>query len=263
MEHIELVDAHAHLILPWFEASELEEIMKRAFENKVKWVVNCASEPENYQEVLDGLKIKGLYSSLGLQPTIATSENLSLLRQIIENLTNKEQMKNLALGEVGLDYYWVKEEKERANQAVIFEKTLELAHEYNYPVVIHSRDAEKESVDILEKKAQTPVLMHSFAGDEVQIKRVIDNGWVISVPTSVVYRKKAQRIAEKIPLENLVLETDAPFLGPFPRKKGEKHTRNEPANIVYSLNYFAEKRQISKLEIAKRTTANAIKFYKF
>jgi TatD DNase family protein len=263
MEQIELVDTHAHLILPWFEASELEEIMRRAIENKVNWVVNCASEPENYQEVLDGLEIKGLYSTLGLQPTMATSENLNILRQTIEDLTSKERRKNLALGEVGLDYYWVKEEKERTNQATIFEKTLESAHEFNLPVVIHSRDAEKESIDILEKKAQTPVLMHSFAGDEAQIKRAIDNGWIISVPTSVVYRKRAQRIAEKIPLENLVLETDAPFLGPFPRKKGEKHTRNEPANIIHSLKYFAEKREISQLEIAKRTTMNAKKFYNF
>ena len=98
---------------------------------------------------------------------------------------------------------------------------------------------------------------------KVQIKRAIDNDWIISVPTSVVYRKRAQRIAEKIPLENLVLETDAPFLGPAPRKKGEKHTRNEPANIIHSLNYFAEKREISKLEIAKRTTKNAQNFYQF
>ena len=196
MEPIELVDAHTHLILPWFEAYELDEIMKRAFEKKVNWVVNCASEPENYQEVLNGLTIKGLYSTLGLQPTIANLENLSKLKQTIENLTSKERMKNLALGEVGLDYYWVKEEKERANQAIIFGKALELAHEFNLPVVIHSRDAEKESIDILEKKAQTPVLMHSFAGDEAQIKRAIDNGWVISVPTSVVYRKSgATRIS--------------------------------------------------------------------
>ena len=161
----------------------------------------------------------------------------------------------VAIGEVGLDYHWISEPNWREKQQNTFRRFIELANTLNKPLVIHSRKAESDCINILERFAKVPVLMHCFAGNMSETERVIDLDWMISIPTAVVNRKKHRKIARKAPLEHVVVETDSPFLSPVPRK------RNEPANIKYAIEELAKLKSTSFEEVDKSTTQNTNRFF--
>jgi TatD DNase family protein len=162
----------------------------------------------------------------------------------------------VSIGEIGLDYHWVKDPKLRDYQETAFIEFIELAKEVDKPLVIHSRKAEKEALDILESQGGvSKVLMHCFNGSVDLIDRIVKNRWLLSVPTAVVNRKNHQKIAQACPLDSMVIETDAPFLSP------DKERRNEPSKVYYSAKKIAELKQIPISEVAEKTTRNAIDFY--
>jgi TatD DNase family protein len=160
----------------------------------------------------------------------------------------------VAIGEVGLDYHWVKEESLRDQQKEAFRFFINFAKELGMPLVVHTREAETDSIEVLEEESAENVLMHCFSGSEKEAKRIINNKWLISVPTSVTNRKVHQTMARIVPLDLMLLETDAPYLAP---NKG----RNESANIKISAQKIAEIKSISFEEVARKTTDNARKFY--
>jgi TatD DNase family protein len=187
-----------------------------------------------------------------MQPTLADKH---LKADPIREYLDDEKL--VAIGEVGLDYYWVKEETLRAKQELLFISAIDLANEVKLPLVIHSRKAESECLDLLEQHAQVPVLLHSFDGNLKQINRALDLGYLISVPTNVTRRKNRRKVTVRAGIDNIVLETDAPFCQPR-----EEIERNEPQYIPLAAQYMAKLLELELDEFSSVTSKNTEQFYK-
>ena len=247
------IDAHCHITPPWFSSKEdMTDIKNNALSAGVEKAYNVACEPSSYQWVLDNAD-EFYKVCLGLQPTDISSSNQDNFSEVLEENHSKVN----ALGEVGLDYYWIKEHKEREKQSHYLRELVEVANNYNLPLVIHSRKAEKESIDLLQKYAGQNVMMHCFEGNIELVKRAVDQGWIISSPTITIRRRKFRRVVKNTPLEQLVLETDSPFLSPL-----EHIQKNQPASVLLLGKYLSQLLEIPLVEIAKRTTKNAELFFK-
>jgi len=189
-------------------------------------------------------------ATFGLAPT-------ELSRKAIDEtaaLIRENRKKIVGLGEVGLDYYWVKELSRREEERANFQSFIDLAKELRLPVVVHSRDAEEDVLKVLEEN-DVLALLHCFSGSVELALDAASLGHLISVPTSVVHSKGKQKMAAALPLESVVLETDSPYLPPTPK------TRNEPANIAVSCEKIAQLRGVSADDVASATTRNAAKFF--
>ena len=246
-----LIDSHCHLDWKSFN-KDIEDVIKRAKENGLVAIVT-ASFFENFEKNLNCLEIfkKFVFISLGLHPPRVNINSVKRTIKLIQENVDKIR----AIGEVGLDYYWIKDPKKREGQRKAFVEFINLSKDLKLPIVIHARNAHKDAIDILEKNSPIKVLMHCFSGNIPDAKRVIKNDWYISVPTSVTNRGVHQNVARMCPLEKMLLETDSPFLSPF--KKG----RNEPMNVKFAAEKVAEIKNIDVEEVSKITTKNAIKFY--
>lgn len=245
-----MIDAHAHL-LPDF-MKNIDTVIDNAKKTGLQAVINSAIEPHQFTFAIQLAETHPgfIFTTLGFAPQrikeIPFDETIELISQ---------NTSIVAIGEVGLDYHWIHESQWRSKQQDIFKQFIELANTLEKPLVIHSRKAESDCIDILERFANVPILMHCFAGNISETTRVIDLGWKISIPTAVVNRKKHRKIARKTPLEHVVVETDSPFLSPIPRK------RNEPANIKYAIEELARLKNSSIEEVDEITTRNTEKFF--
>jgi TatD DNase family protein len=172
----------------------------------------------------------------------------------IVGLTRKYADDVVAVGEVGLDYHWVKDSRARKNQEPLFRMFIDLAMELELPIVIHSRKAEAEATEILEKNFTGDVLMHCFDGSPAVAKRVADNGWYITLPANFGKYRNRKDAAGIVPLDQILLETDGPYLSPTP-------DRNEPANILYGVESLSELLDLPEKDVAQSTMQNALKFY--
>jgi TatD DNase family protein len=241
---MKLIDTHAHLDMPEFDKT-LPEVLARAKKEEVV-VVNCFLEPEGIPK-LDGYDV---FWSIGCCP-YRFEDYEPQFKLMMEHMD-----KIVAVGEIGLDYYWIKEVESREREKKQFIRLLDLAKEYDKPVLIHSRNAEKHCLDILEEQKVEKAIMHCFSGNKEDGLRAIDLGYPISIPTNVVLSKQKQSFAREFPLESLVLETDAPYLSPEPK------TINEPINVIKSAQKIADLRGIAFDEVAKHTTKTAREFFK-
>jgi TatD DNase family protein len=159
---------------------------------------------------------------------------------------NKDKL--VAIGEVGLDF---KEDSEQhGRQIEILKKFIRLAIELKKPVIVHSRKAELECIEILEKENAKKAVMHCFSGKFSLVERIVKNNWSLTIPTSVKFSEHFQKIAEKVPIENLFCETDSPFLHP------DKLRNNEPANVVVSYQKIAEIKKMPLEEVKKKIFEN-------
>ncbi|MHA1304378.1 MAG: TatD family hydrolase [Candidatus Heimdallarchaeaceae archaeon] len=244
-------DAHCHLCPPWFKSSDIEQVVNRAKENNIQTIINSVIEPKVYDFGLNTTLFPEIHLSLGLEPTRVNEEWFERFKQFF--IEHKDKI--VAIGEIGLDYHWVKDVKEQQIQRDYFYKLIEFAKKNRKPIVIHSRKAEEDAISILQSYKTKEVLMHCFSGDEKQIKQIVDEGWYISVPTSLVYRRNYQKILKSIPLENLMLETDSPF------HSLEKGKNNEPKYIAIAIKHAAKHLDVKNGELATVTTKNVKSFY--
>ena len=246
-----MIDAHAHL-LPDF-VKNIDVLIENARKANLKAIINCAIEPSQfeYTRQLGEANPNFIFTSLGFAPQ--KIKDLDFDETIMKI---QEYPKIVAIGEIGLDYHWVKETYWQKKQEETFISSIKLANALEKPIVVHSRKAEMDCINVLAKYAEQPVLMHCFAGNMLETEKVIDQGWMISIPTAVVNRKKHRKIARKIPLENTVVETDTPFLSPIQGK------RNEPANVRFAIEEIAKLKGLTKEEVDEVTTRNAIDFYR-
>ncbi|OLS28764.1 MAG: putative deoxyribonuclease YcfH [Candidatus Heimdallarchaeota archaeon LC_2] len=157
---------------------------------------------------------------------------------------------------MGLDYHWVKDQAKQKKQKDLFLKCIEMSNEYKLPIVIHSRKAESDCLDILEKYSTTKVLLHSFEGNKELVIRSNDLGYLISIPTNVVIRKSRRKVAKRAGLENIVIETDSPYCAP-----SEDLFPNTPASIPIAGQKLANILDCELSELMKTTTDNAERFY--
>ena len=164
-----------------------------------------------------------------------------------------------AIGEIGLDFHWDRSPRDRQRSA--FQAQLDLARDRNIPVVIHSREAEEETLDILLDMGfqDRPLLWHCFGGDSSLAEQILARGWMVSIPGTVTFPKSRalQEAVRGIPLQQMVLETDCPFLAPEPYRS----KRNEPAYSVFTAQKIAEERQAPLTDIWEQTGQTAREFF--
>ncbi|MBN2155450.1 MAG: TatD family hydrolase [Candidatus Lokiarchaeota archaeon] len=251
-----LIDTHSHL--EWNSLYEkLEQVVKGAKENGLIGIITSSVWLDTAPV---GIKIAHKYEnfifpSIGFAPTEAAKKPATFepFKQFV--LEHSNQM--IGLGEIGLDYYWIKDKVIRKDVENKFIELIQLSETINKPIVIHCRDAEQRVIELIEEYCNHDrVHMHCFSGPSHLVKRALKNGWCFSVPTSVVNRKYHQKLAENVPLERMFLETDAPFLSPLKDQK-----INEPKNIAISAVRIANMKNTTPDNVADITTANAIEFY--
>ena len=242
-----LIDTHCHLFKEYF--NNLESVIKDAKDNNVGLYISAADNIEACKEMIELSKENNfVYICLGVHPS-CLNENLDELEKLI--IDNLDNTKFLAIGEIGLDYYYGKNSKEQ--QIDIFERQLRLAEKYNLPVVIHSREATLDTLNIL-KKYNVKGVIHSFNGSLETALEYINMGFKLGVNGIITFKNcKLKEVIKKLDLSNLVIETDAPYLTPEPYR----NHRNEPKYIAIIAKFLSDLFNVSLDEVVKITTNNA------
>ena len=261
-----MIDVHAHLDEERFK-EDLDKVVARAKEKNVIIVNSGTSPPEN-KKALETAKKYGLKVSFGLYPIDVIAKDFPEVaddsyREIPQfdldeafDWIRHHKDECVAIGEIGLDFkaFPVTEEM-KAKQIEYFEKIIEFAKEIDKPILIHSRGAEKECIEVMEKHGCKKVIMHCFNGNKKLIQRCVDNNWMLSIPPVITRLFHFQMLAEMVPPENLLTETDSPYLSPV---AGE---RNEPANVEITIGKIAEIKGMSKDEVRDKIWENAKKIF--
>ncbi len=235
----QITDAHAHLDFEDFD-KDLDKVIKRCKDNNVNYIVNNGTNPESNRKTLKlAEKYNIIIPALGYYPLYVM--NCSE-KEFNKELKFMEDNNPVAIGEIGLDFS--KDNINRENMIKYFKKLIKLGKKLNIPLIIHSRKAELETIEILEKLNYKKIIMHCFSGRKHLVKRIIDNKWYFSIPVNIVHLHHFQNIVELCPKNKLLTETDSPFLGP------KDIERNEPIYINQSLEKMAEIKNLTKEEMA-------------
>jgi len=254
----QFIDTHIHLYDSEFE-EDLPDVIKRAEALGISRYILPAIDSSCHKQMVKLSKHYPQYAfpAIGLHPTSVMSNWEEELSFVFENIGSE---KFYAVGEIGMDGYWSKEFIKE--QSTVFEKQLELAVSHNLPVIIHSRDATEEIFKVLEKTKHLNIsgVFHAFSGSYESYIRLSKMGnFKIGIGGVITFKNASlAKVAEKIDLNDIVLETDAPWLAPVPFRG----KRNEPSYISVIAQKLAEIKGCSIDEIAERTTVNAIKLFK-
>ncbi len=244
-----VIDVHCHLQHEKFSQNR-DDVIAQAKE-KMEFLIIAGANPQwNRGAISLSQKHKGfIYAVIGLQPVDAIKHSEKEFFEELEFI-RKNAKKIVGIGEIGLDYHWIKDEKEREIQRQRFEKLLSLAEELQLPVVIHSWDAEAEAVRILSKHKLKGVVMHCFSGSKEVMEKALALGYYISFSTAIAFSKTAKKLARDCSLERILVETDAPYLDPA---KGI----NMPWNTAIVIKKIAEAKKLSEEEVLAKVVENA------
>lgn len=256
------VDSHAHIDGPEFDADR-EEVIQRARDAGVFAILNVGTgDPhsgalERAVELAE--KHKDIYTAIGTHPHDARLFD-DKAEQRIKDLA-KQSSRVIAWGEIGLDFHY--DNSPRDVQMEVFRRQLQLARDACLPVIIHTREAEDETIEILKSHLPAsglPGIMHCFSGSLRLAQQAIELGFLISFSGIVTFKKAEdlRAIAEQVPLDRLLIETDSPFLSPVPFRG----KRNEPGHVVEVARCLGKLRGMSVAEIANVTTANFSRLFK-
>ncbi|MGK7379913.1 TatD family hydrolase [Planococcus sp. 1R117A] len=250
------IDTHVHLNADQYD-EDLNEVIDRALENNVTKMVVIGFDRKTIERAIElAEKHDFIYAVVGWHPVDAidcTEEDLKW----IEELAAHEKV--VGIGETGLDYYWDKSPKEV--QQEVFRKQIRLAKKVKLPIIIHNRDATSDVLRILKEEEAHEVggVMHCFGGSVETARESIAMNFMISLGGPVTFKnaKKPKEVAAEIPLDHLMIETDAPYLAPHPYRG----KRNEPAYVPLVAAEIARLKGISVEEVARITTRNAEQFF--
>lgn len=250
MNETYLIDTHSHINM--IENISIDEVIKNASENQVKKIIVPAASTTDIDAVYElSQKYENIYCYLGIHPEDAKNWEDGLADKIKAYAPSP---KVLGIGEIGLDYYWDKSYIDV--QKKVFIKQIELANELGLPINVHDREAHKDTFEIIKAHNKcSKVIMHCFSGSPEFAKECVKEGWYIALGGVVTFKnaKKMKEVAIEIPLEKLLLETDAPYLTPVPYRGKE----NQPAYVKFVAEEIANLRGISFEEVAAITTQNA------
>ncbi|MGY3748034.1 TatD family hydrolase [Vagococcus salmoninarum] len=252
-----IFDTHTHLNVEQFK-DDLVETMARSRELGVTEMAVVGFDTPTIEKSLElSQTYPEIYSIIGWHPTEAGSYSKAIEDKLQSQLT---EPKVVALGEIGLDYYWMNDPKEV--QAKVFRRQIAIAREHNLPISVHTRDAIEDTYQILKEENIQNVggIMHSFSGDVEWMKRFLDLGMHISLSGVVTFKKATEvhEVAQAVPLERLLIETDAPYLAPMPYRG----KRNEPGYTRYVAEKVAELREMTVEDVAKITRQNAFELFR-
>ena len=246
-----LIDTHAHLCDPVFD-TDREVVLERALKAGISAVIAVG---ENLADAEKNLLLASKHSMIrpaaGLYPTHLDPDLAEEIYVFIRS--HKDRL--AAIGEVGLDYWVVKEESERETQRQIFRGFIELSKELTLPLNVHSRSAGRHAVSVLLESAADRVQLHAFDGKLSAAMPAVEAGFFFSIPPSVVRSEQKQKLAKKLPLSCILIETDSPVLGPVPQE------RNEPANAPVALKMIAELKGITVEEAMEAVAENTRRLY--
>lgn len=258
------IDTHAHLDLPEFKF-EVPAVLGRAKEAGVKSIINVGVNLKSSKDAIDlARRYPEIHAAVGIHPD--TSDELDI--EAKGTLLDMAQSSNVvAIGEVGLDYYFLKRSSKyahypkRETQMFCFEQMLDLALETNLPVIIHCREAEADLVGILKSYANSlRGVIHCFSGSLEFAEKVLDMGLAVSFTGNITFKnnRDISEVIKRIPLGSIMIETDSPLLAPEPYRG----KRNEPAYVVEVAKKIAEIKGLSLAEVESETTKKAKKFFK-
>lgn len=243
-----MIDTHCHL-----DMLKTEEDLKESVE-KLDFLLTIGCDKEEIKKAVELTnKYENVYASIGFHPydiKDITDKDLEELKDTIQ-----KEKKVIAVGEFGLDYY--RDYTPKDKQKYFFERQIEIAKQLNLPIIIHSREAPRDTEKILEKYAPYPAsgIIHCFGGDMQMMEKCVDMGFYISFAGNITYPKaeNLREIAKKVPLNRLLLETDSPFLAPQ-KKRGKP---NKPSYIYYTRDFVANLLGLTPEELEKITDQNA------
>ncbi|MEK6899646.1 MAG: TatD family hydrolase [Nanoarchaeota archaeon] len=259
-----LVDVHCHLIHEHFK-DKLDQVLKRAEKAGLKAIVVSGVNPPANREVLKLAQKypKLIKASLGIYPidALGLSEGETGLPRQPEKINLEEEFRFIeknkdlvhCIGEIGMDFHWADKEKTYAQQTENFRKIIRFAINIKKPIVIHSRKAEEECLQVLEeeiKHQEIPVIQHCFSGRKSLMTKAAELGHYFSIPPCIIKSSSFQTLVKKVPITQLLTETDAPWLSPY------KEQMNEPAFVAESIKEIAKIKQISEDEAAERIWKN-------
>lgn len=278
---MELFDTHAHYNDEKFD-NDRKQVIQDIYNSNVTMLVNAGYSVESSIKAIEIAKdYDWMFNIVGVSPNDIAEGVDEIDKQIsrIEDLVKKDQnivkdvesdtaeslnivnnnRKIVAIGEIGLDYYWNKENK--ALQKYAFIKQIELANKYNLPIVIHTREAVDDTIDILKNKIEATKkgVFHCCPLNRELVKQALKMGFYISFAGPVTFKnsKNANEIIQMVPLDKMVIETDSPYLAPEPHRG----TRNDSRNVKYIAEKIANVKEMSLEDIAKITYKNAMKIF--
>ena len=252
-----MIDTHCHLHFDAFDPDR-EAVIQRAREFGVRRLINVGTDPLTNEA---GWKLAREHSFInhtaGLHPhhsQEATEDTLPELSRFIR------ETKPVAVGEIGLDYF--KSEASPETQKKIFTRMLQMAIENDLPVIVHSRNAFDDTLNIIQSESGGKLrgVMHCFSYDEASMKKWLDLGFLVSFTCNLTFKNAGTllEVAKRAPLDRLMLETDSPYLAP----QIYRGKRNEPSCLVHLADFLSEHRGISREELERQTTENAVRFFK-
>jgi TatD DNase family protein len=246
-----LADTHTHLCDPVFDPDR-SEVLQRAAEAGVEAIIAVG---ENLSDAKRNLELAEIHPILkpaaGLYPAILDQAQSGEVLELIQ----KKQDKLVAIGEVGLDHWVVKEDSDKALQRQIFKSFIQLAKKLDLPINVHSRSAGRHAVALLLECGASKVQLHAFDGKASAALPAVEAGYFFSIPPSIVRSRQKQKLVKHLPLSCLLVETDSPVLAPSPAE------RNEPANITISIKAIANLKDIDEAEVIEAVRDNTLRLY--
>jgi len=249
---MELFDSHAHYNDEKFE-NDRDDLIKSIYNSGITKIVNAGYSIESSKKAVEiSEKYEFVYATVGVSPNDIENLDNNYISKIEEMAQHK---KVVAIGEIGLDYYWNKENKEE--QKEVFIRQIELANKLNLPIVIHTREAVMDTIDILKNKIECTKkgVFHCCPLNVELVKEALKLGFYISFAGPVTFKnsKNASQIIEMVPIDKILVETDSPYLSPEPIRG----TRNDSRNVKYIAQKIAEVKNMSLEEVAMQTYKNA------
>ena len=254
-----IIDSHCHLDYPNLYEN-LDKVVKRAEFNKVNKLLTICTTLESFEKIkLIIEKYKNIYGTFGIHPH-ESRKYKNIDSKFILNL-KKKYKKVIGIGETGLDFFYNYSDKKIQKKSFI--EHIEAATQLNIPLIVHSRDAENDTYEILKsekKNSNLKILMHCFTGSQNFANKLLDLGCYISVSGIITFQNSIElaNTVSFIPIENLLVETDSPYLSPHPLR-GKS---NEPSYIVHTINKLSQIKNISKEDVITYTTNNFKKLFK-
>lgn len=253
-----IIDTHAHYDDAQFD-SDRDELLKHLFANGIERIVNIGASIETSKSTIALTKeYDRIWGAIGVHPNEVEELNEEHMAWLKESCSLD---KIVAVGEIGLDYYY--KEPAPSLQKEWFDRQLALAKEVNLPVVIHSRDAAADTLDMMKAANARDIggVIHCFSYGKEMAREYLDMGFYLGIGGVVTFKngKKLKEVVEYAPIEQLVLETDCPYLAPEPHRG----TRNMSLNLQYVINEIADLKKMTYAEVVERTNENAKRLYRF